>query len=83
MATATMAVTVSMTEIAEVTAVVTAAAALLSELGARGEIKSYDIAPARLARSLDHLHAHLSTLRAAEEGEGFVHCRRTDTIEVR
>lgn len=55
-------VRISLTEIDEVRALMEAAAVLLSTLGERGEIKSYDREPARLARELDRLHAALTKL---------------------
>jgi len=64
MATATVHVSVSITEISELQELIEAAAVLLSTLGERGEIKSYDREPARLARSLDVMHEAISRVRS-------------------
>lgn len=63
MASGTMTVNVSLTELVEVQILAQAAAELLSALGERGEMRSHDVEPANLNRALDVLHAKIAELR--------------------
>jgi hypothetical protein len=58
-AATTITVEVSLTELEETRALAYAAAVLLSTLGERGELRSYDREPARLAQCIDVLAATL------------------------
>lgn len=67
MKTATVAVKVSFTEMDEVQKLIEAAAVLLSTLGERGEIKSYDREPANLWTAANALQMKIAEMRSFRE----------------